>query len=101
MLDTDLERGRALARAALARYLDMRNYANSWRRLGFDDPDLTGGGSDRLVDALVVIGDTARIAERVREHLDAGADHVCVQLIVGEGTDRAPGYRALAEALLD
>jgi hypothetical protein len=72
-----------------------------WSRDGFDEDDFTDGGSDRLVDHLVAWGDEAAIATRVQEHLDAGADHVCVQAVTGaERTDfpRAE-WRALAPAL--
>ncbi len=80
VLDTDGARGRETARAFATRYLASVNYANNLRRLGWSEDDLAGGGSDRLLDAVVVQGDAAAIARRVREHLDAGADHVCVQL---------------------
>jgi probable F420-dependent oxidoreductase len=99
VLDTDVERARALARGALANYLRMSNYRNSWARLGFTEADLADGGSDELVDALVAHGDAPAVAARLREHLDAGADHVCLQLIVEPGVDPLPGYRELAEVL--
>jgi probable F420-dependent oxidoreductase len=99
VLDDDPERARALARSALASYLQMVNYRNSWRRLGFADVDLAGGGSDRLVDALVAHGGEEEVAVRLREHLDVGADHVCLQLLVEPGADPLPGYRRLAEEL--
>jgi probable F420-dependent oxidoreductase len=99
VLDVDPRRARALARSALASYLQMVNYRNSWRRLGFADADLADGGSDALVDALVAHGDEAGVAARLREHLDVGADHVCLQLLVGRGADPLPGYRRLAEEL--
>jgi probable F420-dependent oxidoreductase len=99
VLDVDTRRARAVARTALASYLRMVNYRNSWRRLGFADADLADGGSDALVDALVAYGDEAAVAARLREHLDAGADHVCLQLLMEPGADPLPGYRRLAEAL--
>ena len=100
MLDTDPDRARATARLHLATYLGLPNYANNWRRLGYTDDDIADGGSDRLVDALVVWGDESTIAARVQEHRDAGADHVCVQVL----TDDPRGFprdqwRALAPAL--
>jgi len=98
VLDVDPGRARALARSALASYLQMVNYRNSWRRLGFSDADLADGGSDVLVDALVAHGDEAAVAARLREHLDVGADHVCLQLLVEPGADPLPGYRRLAES---
>lgn len=54
------------------------NYPSNFRRLGFSEADLADGGSDRLIDALVVRGDVSDVAARVQAHLDAGADHVCV-----------------------
>lgn len=100
VLDPDVEQGRALARTALAYYLQLQNYTNNWRRLGFTDADLAGNGSDRLVDALVAHGDAQQVAARVTEHLDAGADHVCIQLIAPRGTDRVLGFADLAGHLL-
>ena len=100
VLDPDVEKGRALARTALAYYLKLQNYTNNWRRLGFTDADLAGDGSDRLVDALVAHGDAQRVAARVTEHLDAGADHVCIQLIAPRGTDPLLGFADLAGHLL-
>lgn len=100
ILDTDLACGRELARGALGRYLQLTNYTSNWRRLGFTDADLAGPGSDRLVDGLVAIGDVEQIGARVRAHLDAGADHVCIQLIAEPGTDLLPGFTELAGRLL-
>ena len=99
VLDRDVARARRVARGALAGYLGMANYRNSWLRLGFTEDDLANGGSDRLVDALVAHGDAPAVAARLREHLDAGADHVCLQLILAPGADPRPGYRELATAL--
>jgi probable F420-dependent oxidoreductase len=92
-------RARELARGALKHHLELTNYTTNWRRLGFTDDDLADGGSDRLVDSLVALGDAKQIAARIGEHLDAGADHVCLQLIVEPGVDPLPGYRELAEVL--
>jgi probable F420-dependent oxidoreductase len=93
--------GRRLGRSFLEHYLDLPNYANNLRRLGFTDEDLADGGSDRLVDALVAWGDEARIAGRVREHLDAGADSVCLQVLTEGGMVemRRDVWRQLAPAL--
>jgi probable F420-dependent oxidoreductase len=77
---------RGIARAWAADYLDLPNYANNWRRLGYAD-DLDGRGTDRLIDAAVAWGDVPAIAGRVREHLEAGADHVCIQVISGRDDD--------------
>jgi probable F420-dependent oxidoreductase len=65
-------------------YTGLPNYRNSWKRQGFDDEDFIRGGSERLCDALVVHGDEASILARIREHLDAGADHVCLQVLGAE-----------------
>jgi len=100
VLDTDASRARQTARAFAARYLASVNYANNLRRLGWSDEDLTGGGSDRLLDAVVVQGDASAIASRVREHLDAGADHVCVQIRSPDPADLClEAYSELRDAL--
>jgi probable F420-dependent oxidoreductase len=102
VLETDPTRARALGREGLSVYLQLPNYVNNWRRLGFTEDDFADGGSDRLVDHIVVWGDEATIATRVQAHFDAGADHVCVQAFTGaERTDfpRAE-WRALAPALV-
>ena len=98
-LTTDADRARALGRAHLAHYLALPNYTNNLRRLGFGDDDLAAGGSVRLVDALVAWGDEAAIASRVREHRDAGADHVCIQVLSEEGLFPLVEWRRLAPAL--
>jgi hypothetical protein len=67
--------------------------------LGFTEDDLRDGGSDRLIDAVVPHGDAAAVAAAVRAHLDAGADHVCIQPL-GHGSSPAGDYRALAKELL-
>jgi probable F420-dependent oxidoreductase len=69
----------------LAFYTGLENYQNSWRRLGFGDEDFVRGGSDRLCDAIVVHGDEEAVHASVKEHRDAGADHVCLQVL---GHDR-------------
>lgn len=80
VLETNQANARAIARRHLAPYLDLPNYTNNLRRLGFTDDDLAAGGSDRLVDALFAWGDVAQVARRVQDHHDAGADHVCIQV---------------------
>ena len=81
LLERDPAKARAIARAAIGFYLAAPNYANNLRRLGFDDADLAGNGSDRLVDALVAWGDLGAIRARIQAHWDAGADQVCVQAL--------------------
>ncbi|MFD4502760.1 LLM class F420-dependent oxidoreductase [Streptomyces sp. NPDC058457] len=99
VLETDPAKARAIGDATLGFYLGLTNYVGNLRRLGFDDTDFADGGSDRLFDALIVHGDTARVAKGVRAHLDAGADHVALQVLHPDGTDPLPAYRALAGAL--
>jgi probable F420-dependent oxidoreductase len=98
VLEEDPARARELAREALAFYLGLPNYTRNWLRLGFTEDDVAGGGSDRLVDALVAWGPLDRVVARLREHHDAGADHVAVQ-VVGAPDVRA-AHRELAAALL-
>ena len=99
VLDTDPDRARALGRTTVHPHLSMVNYTSNLRRLGWTDDDLSGSGSDALIDALVAHGSPAEIAAQLTRHLDAGADHVCLQLITEEGADPLPSYRALAPAL--
>ena len=79
--ETDPAKARAVARASLAVYLSLPNYANNWRRLGFEDADFADGGSDRLIDTVIAWGDDDALAARVQAHFDKGADHVCIQLL--------------------
>jgi probable F420-dependent oxidoreductase len=79
VLETDAATARGLARQHLGPYLALPNYVNNLREMGFDDADFADGGSDRLADAIVAWGDEDAVAARVQAHLDAGADHVCVQ----------------------
>lgn len=101
VLATDPTEARAAARLHMATYLTLPNYTNNLRRLGWGDHDLADGGSDKLVDAIVAWGDEDAIAARVRAHLDAGADHVCVQVLSADAVSLPmPQWRALAEPLL-
>ncbi len=100
VLETDRDRAHTIARQHLKGYLELPNYSNNWKRQGFTDDDLVNGGSDRLVDALVVWGDESAIATRVQQHRDAGADHVCVQVLTDNPLSfPAEQWRALAPAL--
>ena len=99
VLDDDAERARATARTYARLYLNLRNYTANLRRLGFTDADIADGGSDRLIDAVVPHGSADEVAHAVTEHLEAGADHVCLQPLGARGV---PGdqWAALAAALI-
>jgi probable F420-dependent oxidoreductase len=98
VLSTDTDKARAVGRKALEVYLNLANYLNNWKRLGFTDDDVAKPGSDHLVDALVAYGTTDAIAARLTEHLTAGADHVPVQVLTG--TDKlVPALTELAGPL--
>ena len=81
LFETDPERARTIARSHMSMYVRAPNYANNLKRLGFTDDDLADGGSDRLVDAIVAWGTMDDALARVQAHLDAGADHVCIQVL--------------------
>lgn len=101
VLSTDPETARRIGRAFARHYLALPNYANNLRRLGWSDEDIANDGSDRLIDAVVAWGDVDAIVSRVKAHLDAGADHVCVQLRAESSADPSiAGYAELAAALL-
>src|SRR5215216_5335293 len=90
-----------LARSHLSRYLRLPNYRNSWLRQGFQEEDLTGDGSERLAEGLVAWGSESDIRKRVSEHLSAGADQVCVQVVTDGPADRlVERWRSLSPALL-
>jgi probable F420-dependent oxidoreductase len=95
LLETDASAARSAARQALASYMRLDNYVNNWRRIGFGDDELAGGGSDRFIDANVGWGSEEAIRKRIQEHWDAGADHVCIQSINPDGS-RRPDEKVLA-----
>ncbi|MFN8032219.1 MAG: LLM class F420-dependent oxidoreductase [Mycobacterium sp.] len=98
VLSTDADKARPVGRKALDIYLNLQNYLNSWKRLGFTADDVAKPGSDRLVDAVVAYGTPEAVAARLTEHLDAGADHVAIQVLGGR--DRLiPTLTELAEPL--
>src|ERR1700735_4870503 len=100
VVDTDVARARELGRRRVRNpYLGLVNYTSNLRRLGFTDADLADDGSDRLIDALVAQGGPEQVAAQLTAHLEAGADHVCVQLLTAADTDPMPGYEYLAGAL--
>ena len=101
VVEDDPEAARRVGREFIAFYLTLPNYVRAWERAGFGPEDHADGGSDRMVDAVVACGSPEAIAERVRAHLDAGADHVCLQVLESD-PNALPlaGWRALAPALL-
>jgi probable F420-dependent oxidoreductase len=99
VLDTDASRARALGRERVRMYLGLVNYTSNLRRFGWTDADLTDGGSDALIDALVAHGTGDQVATQLGRHLEAGADHVVVQLLTEPDADPRPGYQQLAQAL--
>jgi probable F420-dependent oxidoreductase len=99
VVEPDAERAREAARGYAGIYLEKSNYTRNLLRFGFTERDVADGGSDRLIDAVVPHGSAGQIAEAVTAHLEAGADHVCLQPL-GHGPAPAEDYRALAGALL-
>jgi probable F420-dependent oxidoreductase len=99
VLETDGETARSHAREYAATYLGHTNYARNLLRLGYGEEDVARGGSDSLIDAVIPHGSAEQVAEAVREHFEAGADHVCLQPL-GHGPAPLDDYRALAQALL-
>jgi probable F420-dependent oxidoreductase len=101
VLETDASKARRIARSHAVGYLQSANYANNLKRMGWTDSDVAGQGSDAVIDAIVAWGDVDTIASRVRQHLDAGADHVCIQLIAEDEADVGLGQlREIVPALL-
>ena len=96
VVEPDPELARERAREYAATYLAASNYVRNLERLGYGERDVAGGGSDRLIDAVIPHGSAGAVAEAVRAHLDAGADHVCIQPL----GQRVDDYRALARELL-
>jgi probable F420-dependent oxidoreductase len=101
VLETDPAAARAIARNHLAMYLPLPNYWNNLKRLGFDESDLLQGGSDRIVDGIVAWGDVDAIKARVDAHRDAGADHVCIQVLEADYDFPRAAWRELAPALVE
>jgi probable F420-dependent oxidoreductase len=99
VIETDPARAKGVARDYAKLYLGLRNYTKNLLDFGFTEDDFANGGSDQLLDAVVPQGSAEQIAEVVREHLDAGADHVCVQPLGEDGIPRA-SWSALARALI-
>jgi probable F420-dependent oxidoreductase len=100
ILETDPPKARDIARKFLAIYLGLPNYTNNFLRLGFQESDISGGGSDKLIDAVVAWGDLKTVLGRIREHHSAGADHVCIQVLTDDSkTFPMREYRELASAI--
>ncbi|UXY36053.1 LLM class F420-dependent oxidoreductase [Streptomyces albidocamelliae] len=101
VLETDPARARALAREALSTYLALPNYTGNFLRLGFTEEDISGGGSDRLVDAVFAWGDENRVRDRIDTFRSAGADHLALQVITDSPRDSLPRaeWRRLADLL--
>jgi probable F420-dependent oxidoreductase len=99
VLDEDSERARAKARGFAELYLGLSNYRKAVLRGGFEEEDLEAGGSDRMIDAVVPHGSAEQVAAAARAHLAAGADHVALQPVAGDGLPRAE-WTALAAALI-
>src|SRR5580693_9663650 len=100
VLETDPERARAIGRPRVQHpYLGLINYTSNLRRLGWSEADLSDGGSDALIDALVARGSAQEVAAQLDEHFAAGADHVAIQLLAGTGEELLDGYRQLGSAL--
>jgi probable F420-dependent oxidoreductase len=101
VLETNAEKARAIGRKFLKFYLSLPNYTNNFVRLGFEERDFKDGGSDRLIDSVIAWGDLEAIRNRIREHHQAGADHVCIQLLAAdEKALPMREWRELASALL-
>jgi probable F420-dependent oxidoreductase len=100
VVDGDTDRAKKVARDYAQLYLGLRNYTQNLLNLGFSEDDIANGGSDRLIDAVIPQGSAEQIAEVVRAHFDAGADHVCLQALGEEGIPRE-SWSALARALID
>ena len=102
VLESDRTRALETARAGMAIYLRAPNYVNNLKRFGFTDDDMADGGSERLVDAIVATGGVDAARARVQAHFDAGASHVCVQVLSGDFTTvPEEAWRDLAAALAD
>lgn len=101
VLETDPTRAREIGRRHMAPYLSLPNYVNNLRGLGYGDADFAGGGSEQLADAIVAWGNEAAIAGRVREHLDADADHVAVEAYSETPSAAVAQLERLAPILLE
>jgi probable F420-dependent oxidoreductase len=100
VLETDPSKAREIARQHMRIYLDLPNYANNLMRMGYEEQDLVDA-TDNVVDAIVAWGSMDDVLARVQAHHDAGADHVCIQVLeAGAGSIPMDGWRQLGDALL-
>jgi probable F420-dependent oxidoreductase len=99
VLEADPAKARAIARESVGLYLRLPNYTNNLLRIGYTADDFADGGSNRLIDGLVAWGDTDTVLARVSEHHQAGADHVCIQVLTEDKTLPRAQWRTLATAL--
>jgi len=99
VVEADPETARRHAREYAKLYLGLTNYTNNLLKFGYTERDIANGGSDRLIDAVIPHGSAGAVAEAIRAHLEAGADHVCIQAL-GHGSHPADDYQALARELL-
>jgi probable F420-dependent oxidoreductase len=99
VLEIDDDIARSIARSYLETYLRLTNYTSNLRRVSYSEEDLADGGSDRLIDDLVLHGTAVEISDGLTAHLEAGADHVAIQQLGKDGPDLLPGYEALASVL--
>jgi len=101
VLERDEDTARAIGHAYMSSYLALPNYSNNLRRLGYSDDDLTGGGSDKLMDALIPWGDLDTVVAGIEKHYEAGADEVAIQVLTADPfTFPSSAYRELAGALV-
>ena len=98
-IETDPVRARALGRKELAHYMVLDNYRNAWLGMGFTELDLSNGGSDAFIDAMVLWGTVEQVKQGLQAHFSAGATHVAVQPVhaVGDTTARDAILAALAD----
>ena len=99
VLTANANEAREIGRKTVDFYLGLSNYVNNWRRLGFTDADVRKPGSDKLIDAVVAYGTPEQIASRLNEHVEAGADHVAIQVLGGPDGKLVGALEELAGAL--
>jgi probable F420-dependent oxidoreductase len=99
VVEPDPETARRHARAYAKMYLQLSNYTANLLKFGYTEDDIAGGGSDRLIDAVIPHGSAEQVAEAIRAHLEAGADHVCLQPL-GHGAEPLEDFAKLAKVLL-